>query len=223
MNNNTLLNYLKLNAFFVRLKNFHRPHFDNFSICMVPTSSGQDVEERASLDNLTINKGITRTGQVFYTTPYGLVLLIDIEVKADMVYNIGDIWTVYPRETLYLIEKNVLPLIGRIYSDNARTISQNDLEKTAQKYKENREKEEAEKQKFLSLKEKFFSFIVDNQGPELLAERLWNFDIFYGYSDDINVYRAGLAKEKALVDELTSRGFDGNAVMKMIVQAKTKK
>ena len=74
-------------------------------------------------------------------------------------------------------------------------------------------KEIEQRQKYEQRKQEFFDFISSTGSVVIgLAEALWDFDIFYSYSDDINCYRAGKEKEEKLKALLESKGFDPKVV-----------
>ena len=85
-------------------------------------------------------------------------------------------------------------------------------------------KEQEEKELFYRKNEDFKKwFLTLAPGLDEIAKELVEFDIFYSFSDDISVARAGAAKEKSLVKAMKDMGVqDTDAVFRALHKAKSK-
>lgn len=219
-NQNVFLNFLKSNACFIRAYNFYSPYADMCAISVLPVTLEMALQVAAETNNVDMNKGITRDKQVYYTTPNGLVILSDCIFTDDMVYSIKGYTMIYPEATMQFIWNGILRLNESQFIIDARKVNPKLVAGVLKEIADNEEKTKSAMIKAEVEKNRFFSFIMDGGGSELLAERLWGFDVFYSYSDDINVFRRGSEKEKILMDELAKCNIDGIAAMAKLVKAK---
>lgn len=154
-------------------------------------------------------------GHEFLTTNHGLFFFIDFELDEEEVFTTRNgVRFCYPEETERIVEEHGNRVFLTKYVSNAlKDYSKAKIKIIHEQSLLAAKKEKEEKEKYQQRKEEFKKFLSSKGNVVIgLAEALWDFDIFYSYSDDINCYRAGKEKEEKLKALLESKGFDPKVV-----------
>ncbi len=167
-----------------------------------------------------------KSGQEFLTTNYGLFFFIDFELDEEEVFTSKQgVRFCYPEETERIIEEHGSRVFLTKYVSNAlKDYSKAKIKIIHEQSLLAAKKEKEEKEKYQQRKEEFKKFLSSKGNVVIgLAEALWEFDIFYPFSDDINCYRAGKEKEEKLKALLVTKGLDPREVFSKLHDLKQAK
>ncbi len=208
---------------FIMAYSFYAPYFSTHNcVCLVATRDKQTLMDLLIKEKIHCNFGTTSRGQNFCTSEFGLIIFTDIEIKdRETFYELNGFHILYPFETLKIVQENKLLAISG-YIKGLKDAG--DVKDQMRINAEKKEKEKYMREQYQKDGLAFIQSMVSvNPASKSLAERLWSFDIWYGYSDDPRVYRSGEEKENALRAELTALGFDAAKVYGEMYRLRTKK
>lgn len=135
----------------------------------------------------------------FLTSYWGMFYIQDVP---GVCYNIGGVSVIWPDMVKHLMEEGIVPFHTGVYKAVSEKpdswvidqLNEFDLRKKKQQQKE-KELRRFEQEMYTLLGEE-------------LAGRVLGMDLFYDYSDDIRVYKSGVAAEQELCQDLKQRGHD---------------
>lgn len=157
---------------------------------------------------------LLKDGKEFLTTKHGLIFFVDFYTNEEEVFTSKGVRFFYPEETTRILNEYKDQVFLTNYVKNSlKKYSIEIIQDFHKRAIMAAIKEIEQRQKYEQRKQEFFDFISSTGSVVIgLAEALWDFDIFYSYSDDINCYRAGKEKEEKLKALLESKGFDPKEV-----------
>ena len=175
-------------------------------------------EHRAYYESTTQTHVCNLSKRSFVTTPSGLFLINEHVFKKDDYYDDHGLKVVWPETTMELIKSNVIPDISKHHQLIAKTT--NESIKTFRLIVELKEKERELK---LLERQVACKKLEDHIGVHNveLYKSLMQYDYFYSYSDDHNVYKHGREEEKRLKALVAKCGFDVTEVFKLLAVARS--
>ena len=160
----------------------------------------------------------TSKGNMFITSHMGLFLIVDIVFDEKDYFIKYGIKTLWPLKTQELMDAGKLPRLKPHY----KTLGNTSNEMIISFIEEEKQKED---QAALKRQERAMHAkrLEDFLGPmnKDLFKSLMEYDFFYSFSDDINVYRAGVSKEKELKAMAVTRGFNCEEVFTLTSKARS--
>lgn len=154
------------------------------------------------------------TGSKFITSYWGLYFILDKDLELP-TYNVGGLEVVWPDSVVKAMEENQLPYHFTV----VKAVKKKPDDWLKAKFEEKRIKEEIEARSQEVYKRAIQE--IHNLLDIDLAKQVLSFDIFYDYSDDINVYRRGVKEENRLIALLDSRGHNGLEVLRKVRKARS--
>lgn len=161
--------------------------------------------------------------RVFYVGEFGLINVSDVKISEGMFFDSCGFKFLFPEESKKLVKRTDVHCTNSTMwavGEFSKEIILEIFKKREIALKEEQEEKELFKRKIEDFKKWFLSLAPN---LEELSKELAEFDIFYSFSDDIDVCREGAAKEKSFIKAMKDMGVeDTDAVFQALHKAKSK-
>ena len=226
-----LKKFLSENSFFLFAYSYFSPSILGAPLetsCFIKPSAVEEFKRLIkSLEISTENEAVAtywklKSGLEFFSTIFGTVFILDLTPDKDQYFENKGFKILYPESSKKIIEENGDKVFASRYiKTRLEEYTKEKIEEIFKIREEKKKETEAAYKLFREKEQLFIKFLVDqNPKAENLAKRLWNFDIFYSYSDDHFVYRRGVETERMLKEELVEFGFDAKDVFSRLFDLK---
>lgn len=189
--------------------------YSNKTLWVIDPKLIEEFKKQNEAANEGYNLGVTKEGQEYITSAYGLILVGRVDNKTETF--------TYDDFTVLKVElSKSLGYLSTHFKNNMNDQTTEKLMAANVEKVKHRNEREAKRQAYLKtiadLKTEILA-MSKKEGFETLVNRAFSLDHHYDYSDDIRVWRHGNEARLKTEESFDEFGLDGKALMKRIIKA----